>query len=319
MLTLSGHTLHAHQSCPRRLKLESSYRYLPHHPNTLFSTVMRKAIYDISQGRELHPATTTAVNSFVANARHPGLDLAPGLQPYTLAMDYCACIRTILEHVHRSPLPRLCLRPNTPLSDDLAWSYLSFADDSGRLHRYKFVDFISNPSILTELHSWEVFGDLALSGSPMSLHLIAIGRRDGSRRVSPWCRAYRSPAIANVFKFQKKSGGNLTESWKPVWFADNPDSDPEVWVDLMEAEGVVSQVAKTVTVREPDPVHIANFHRDLEEIAGQIRRASESSWSTMPMSRSACDSPYVCPHQSVCYSTDPEKQVETCGLYEKRE
>ena len=316
-MILNGHLLHSYQTCARRHALESLYRYLPHHPNTLLSTVLRRAIYDLSQGRELHPTTTTAVHTFVSNSKHPGLDLPPGLQPYTLAMDCCACIRTILEHFHRTPLPRLCLRPNTPVSDDLEWSYLSFSDQSGSLHRYKFVDSISDPSVLTELHSWEVFGDLAVSSSPMTLHLVSIGRRDGSRRSSPWCRTYRSPAM-NTYKFQKKSGQSLGESWKPMWFADNPNSDPEVWVDLMEADGILDSLVRTVSVRQPDPIHVLNFLRDLKSIAAQMQSQSSIRWFEQPMSRPSCDSPYVCPHQSVCYSTDPEHQIRTCGLYEVR-
>ncbi len=330
-MLLNGHLLSEFKTCSRRFFLQQQYRYLPYYPNTLFAACMRKAIFALSSGKDKHATTTSAINNFISNVKFPGLDLPSSVHPYTLAMDYSATIRNIIEYLSRLPLLTIRLIPNIPVPglEGVSWQFLSVEDESGLLHRWKFVDSINDNTILKELHSWEVFGDLVLGHAPMTLHLINIGRREGSHRISPWCRAYKSPAI-NTYKFQKKLGGNLGEGWKPIYFADNIDNDPEIWVDLMESDNCLdSTLIRHVGVREPQEIHATNFLVDLstivKEIAlycptideGESGGGSKVDPFTLPLTRSACDTPYICPHQPVCYSIDPTAEIKRCGNYER--
>lgn len=322
-MIFTGYLLHLWQTCRRKFLLESIYRRLKWHPQVLFSACLRKAVFDLSSGKDKHQASTSAVNYFISNVKHPGLDGIEGLDTYTLAMDFVATIRTIIEHLSRITLLTLRTKPNVQLSPGLDWSFLSSEDESGVLHRWKFVDYITEDNLVRELHSWELFGDLALSKSPMMLHLISIGRRESSHRISPWCRAYKSPMIANQYRFQKKGGNSLDGSWKPIWFSDNADNDPEVWVDFMLNDGVIesANLVRHVAVKEPNDVHIANFLRDLTTESDQIYRTLgkvRSDPFLLPLSRPACDTPYPCPHQDLCYSVNPSEELVKSGLYERR-
>lgn len=315
-MELNGHALSLFQLCRRKFKLESTYRFLPWSPHTLLSAVLRQAILSLSHSTPLQPTITAAINSFTANCKTPGINVPQGTDTYALAMDYCATIRTILTYLSTTSLPPLHSRTPLQLTPMLTWSFLSLEDANSTLHRFSFPPFINDDSRTKEGHSWELFADLVLGQSPLTLHMISTGRRDGSHLTSPWCRAYRSPAI-NLYRFQKKDGTPLGDNWKPVRFDHN--SDPELWVDSMLSDNIISTLVRTYVIPKPDPIHVANFHGDLTYEIKEIGAVESSSipFHLLPITRPVCDSPYVCPHQSVCYSLHPELEIERCGLYEK--
>jgi hypothetical protein len=323
-VTLTGHLLRIWQSCKRRYFLEAQYRYLPYHPTNLFSACMRKAIFELSSGIPVEQVIQSASNQFISNVKYPGLDLPQGLNTYTIAMDLRATMATILQYLSGLTLLSLHHKAGVQVTqagiEGLTWEFLAGEDESGVLHRWKFTDSLSDDDVLKELHSWEVFGDLVISGSPMTLHLINIGRREGSRRISPWCRAYKSPAI-NLYRFQKKSGNALEGSWKPIWFSDNIDNDPKVWVELMQNDNAIEPLVRHVDVREPAEPHVKNFYRHLKYELALIRLHLDHVKSDpfqLPITRPACDSPYVCPHQEVCYAVSPGKEIEGSVRYERK-
>ena len=231
-------------------------------------------------------------------------------------MDYCSILRTLLTYLNTTVLHHLRAKP-PHLSPNFTWEFLSVEDSSHITHRYILPDFINESSRAKEGHSWELFGDLIFSlPHPFQLHAISIGRRDGARLSTPWCRAFKSSTTSQL-RFQKKSGSPLdSSSWKPFYF--NRETDPELWVERMIGEGVIQDLVRTYTIPEPDKIHVENFHHDLEYELAQIQALdSTSSFADLPITRPVCDSPYVCQHQRVCYSKDPEKEIETCGLYER--
>lgn len=315
-MILNGHLLRIWQTCTRRYRLESKYRYLLMLPNILFSAVMRRAVVELSSGTDPHHVTTRAINTFITQVKQPGIDVPEGIDTYVLAMDYVAAIRTIIEYLTRITLLPLQLSTPTPIRPGLDWNLLATRDETGVLHRWKFVDYINDDAVIKEAHSWEVFGDMAIAEAPMVLHLISIGRREGSHRVSPWCRTYKSPAM-QFYKFRKQAGGPLTDSWKPVWFSENPDNDPAVWVDLMTDDKLFedSGLIQHIDLKQISEVHVKEFYRTLEFMSRQIESVSEVKWYDMPMSRPACDVPYTCPHQPLCYSLDLQKSLRESGLY----
>ncbi len=315
-MLINGYTIHSWQRCKRRYKLEQTYRYKKWAPSVLFSAVMRSAIIALSTGVEKQLVTINTVNNFLKQVREPGLIQAEGIDVYKLAMDYTAMIRTQIEYFSRMSLLTLSKPKQVLISSNVSWSFLSQADESGVLHRWRFVDFINDNSITTDLHSYELFADLALSGMPMTLHMVSIGRRDHDHHVSPWCKAYKSPAM-NMYKFQKKSGSGLSDNWKPIYFADDIDMDPSTWVNQMIEDNIIDNLVQHINITEPSDVHVLNLKRDLNyELMGILSNYTVP-WYELPMSRSACDSPYVCPHQELCFSLNPEAELAGNPLYEK--
>ena len=320
-MQLDGHLLHRWQSGRRRYAIERHYRLRRFHPKVLFSLCMSRAIYALSNSAPLDSTTITAVNRFIANARTPGLDVPRGTNTYTLAMDYCAVIRTVLDYLHRTTLLSLHEKSATVIdpASNLSWRFLAYEDDSGQLHRWSFVDYIDIDEITRQGHSWEVVGDAVVAKAPMTLHLVSIGQVRNNRRNSPWCRAFKSPAIAGMFKFQRRDGTPVTDNWKPIYFADNTASNASAWVDAMLADNAVEPLIRHIPLTEPSPAHAQNFLRDVMYEHAQILASGVESDHfnpmSLPMCRAACDTPYTCPHQNVCY--DLETTLETCGLYDK--
>lgn len=309
-MVINGYTLSQFQRCKRPHTISQTHRLNKWRPQSLLSACLRQGIYLLSNGNGIDKASATAVNNFLSEAKSPGLDVG-GIDTYTLAMDYCAIMRNVLEYLTRITL--VCLRelPDASLSADVKWQFLSHMDDSGVLHRWKFVDYIEDDP-LAELHSWEVFGDIAAAEAPMMLHLISIGQRKGCHQSSPWCKIYSHPKLANIYRFKRK-GGELQGEWKPVWFSDNNKNNPKQWVDLMLRDGATDSLVRHINVNEVTAEHIAGFERDVLAEAKSMQEYSNAKVRDIPLSRYACDHPYVCPHQFFCYNT--KLTLDNAGIY----
>lgn len=303
------------QRCKRTLAIGRTHKLRKWRPQSLLSACMRQAIFQLSNGTDVEKASQTAVNEFMGAAENPGLDLV-GVDTYCLTQDYCAIIRNITEYLSRLTLLTLKEIAPLPLSPDVSWQFLSLRDETGELHRWEFVDYIPE-DILGYLHGWEVFGDIAASECPMTLHLVSIGRRDGNHQHTPWCRIYSHPSLANIFKFQKSKGTKLEGDWKPVWCAANQKNSPKTWVNLMIADNVVSPLVRHVSVKEVSKDSKKLFKRDaLIEAASMAQIIKDKvDPKDLPLSRYACDHPYICPHQMYCYTP---ATLDSAGIYVKR-
>lgn len=325
-LRLSGHLLSLWQRGRRRFAIETAFRYRRWHPQSLFTACMRRAIIQLSNNIPVESAATSACTYLLAQAKSPGMETASGTNTYTLALDFCATIRTLLEYISRTSVLTLTSPKDVVLPNGALWSFLSHADESGALHRFVFTDYLSDDEVYKQMHSWEVIGDIVAAQAPMTLHMFSIGRTHDSRRHAAWCRAYKSPAVANLIRFQKKSGNALQGDWKPIYFADNPANRAEVWVDQMLDDNAAEPLHQHVQVKEPSELHSANVYRDIDYEANQILSAGYGPANPdnisvdpfdLPMCRTQCDSPYLCPHQSVCYSATPSiSALLASGLYD---
>lgn len=322
-MTLNGQLLSSWQRGRRRFAIEQTHRVRKWRPTSLLSSCLRAAIIQLSSGADPNTVSDFAVNRFMSYANTPGLLVLEGTDTYTLAMDLCATIRTIIEYLSRLTLLTITLKPPIRISntDNLSWSFQSHVDESSVLHRWSFVDHINPDLIYKELHSWPVIGDITASSSPMQLHLINIGRTEGSRRASPWCRAYKSPTIHGLFRFRKRSGNGLVGDWKPIYFADNPKSSAQDWVDVMvDDANLPEDLIQHIHVKEPSETHASNFFRDLRYEHQQIVESISLLHDpfSLPMCRNNCDAPYPCPYQDVCYHVEPNiKLLDTLGPYER--
>lgn len=273
-------------------------------------------MFQLSDGVDPVKVASDASLYFMSAAKNPGLDVS-GVDTYTYASDLIACLKNIIEYLSRTTLLHLSHIQPRQLSygSDITWNFMSTIDDSGVLHRWKTVDSIPSDPI-EQLHGWEVFGDMAALEAPMTLHLIAIGRRDGSHQRSPWCKTYAHPTVANTYKFQKVSGDELSgKQWRPVYFAANNKNTPSDWVDWMQRDKAIDPLIQHINVSEVSKYHVSRFYRDVAYEYRSMKEFEKTDIRLIPMSNYACDKPYICPHQSFCYNESVT--LDQIGVYSK--
>ena len=297
-MTLDAAALTSFQHCPRQWILNQSGERHRWRPKTLFLSIFRWAIMELGAGKPLAETSNEACCRFLESAANPGLDVEGGIQPYILAKDFTAILKNSLARVHACKVPPLRPGPRVIITDSLTWACRAFQTENGSLYAWTAVDSL-NPSILArEFHSWYVFGDIAAAGVPMTLNVLEVGRRTGSHQHTAWCRAYRHPAIAKRFAFQKKGGGSLGPGWKPVWFQDSPRNNADTWIEMMERDGV--RALHSIPVSAVSESHRAQFRKQIQ--AESIRMEAAKDWREMPMCRASCDSP-PCTWQPLCYAS----------------
>ena len=299
-MILSGQSLSVAQACPRRFVLEASEPRGRWHPKALFDATFRQALLALSSGKPKEEVASQATTKFRALAKNPGL--ATLSDPWALAQDFCSTLRTLVEALSRLTLPTLKVPEWVPLQEgsngELGWLCGSFADDSGALHRWTSVASLTEDSLAQETHGWPAFGDHCVTRQPTTLHIVEIGSIRAGRRHSPWCKIYKHPAVAGVWQFQRKGGRNLGERWNPVWFHEASAQSPEKWVDQQEKDGLTLIHHFQLKEATPEQQKAALVQIRAE---GQRLAALPKDFHEIPMSRGACDSPYVCPHQWRCY------------------
>lgn len=310
--------LTALQRGDRRYLIESRYRYRKWYPKALFGHVMREAIFHLSQGTAAESCADSATAAFMSAAIDPGLDVS-GINPYPLAQDFCAAIRTILEYLSRTTLMSLHAVPDTVVEYNgtlTPWTFMSPMDDTGALHRWVFVDHLSDDMLYHHSRAWETWADMCVAPSMCWLHMIAVGSTREGRRQSPWSKCYSSPSIANLFKFRRKSG-ELQGNWRTVYFADAKANQANKWVDLMMGEEVPATLVRTVGLPEPRKEERQAFlERDLMTLTERMLDLTDCDPFQLPMCRASCDTPFPCPHEQVCYSKAPSiSALESTGLY----
>ena len=308
-MILSAASLTSFQRCKRRYALERDYRALRWRPRALLELLIRDGIFELSSGAPVDLVSSELCTRYLETAARPGLECLS--DPFTLARDHCAIIQTVLEAVSRMVL--LSLRHSDPVKiKDHQWNPSSWVDESSVLHQWVLVDQWNEDVLHRTIHSWYVFGDCAATQSGLWLHAIEIGSQRGGHQHTPWCRAYKHPAIANKIRFKKVDGSPLEGGWKPAWYQDSDRNNAPTWVDLMEEDRL--DLIHHVSIREPQLFHVKQFEREIETEVAAMQPLG--NWQEAPMSRSACDLPYPCPFQPVCYGA-PGVGVESAGGFEK--
>lgn len=339
MIVIDASQLSRYQLCRRRWLLESQWRFLKWHPKSLFDSCLREAVFRLSSASALEQTISDAQARYLSESANPGLDLLPGADPYQIAGDWCAALSTILTSISRCTLLSLTRIPTTTLGSDYAsWLPLSFADESGTLHRWLTVDSWDADAQARAVHSWLTVGDMAVCDAPMTLHVVVVGSLRNGRRISPWCRAFRHPVIAGRLRFQRPDGKGGWRSlkgdqWEAVWLADMHGQSPEAWVDLMDKDGIISNsLLRHLAIRplseESRRLVLGQIHQEAEAMHKLTEAPTDSEgypssppsagWSRIAMNRGACDGWRPCPHQQACYSPDPTSVVEESGLYQIR-
>jgi hypothetical protein len=308
------------QTCRRRFLLSRKWRSLRWKAKLLFDSCLRQGILDLGNGNSVSETVSGATTRYMNTGANPGLDVS-GQDPYKIALDMCAMLETILTTLGRRPLLHLKPLPSKMISDGLEWVFLAHVDDRGELHRVVTVDRFDDDRLSQEMHSWYVFGEICMARKPMHLHFIEIGQMRDGRRHSPWARAWQHEYIANRIKFQRKGNKALQgDAWKPIFLADSNSHTSSSWVDAMESEGVAETLIHDIDVTVPALDHIKTFVRDVKTEATQMQQWMQAVHNPqmVPMTRSACDVPFACAFQPVCYSPTIDVDVASLGMYKPR-
>jgi hypothetical protein len=306
--TLTASNLTHYQRCQRLHAFEQHWRPVLWRPRSLFTSLLRSAVLQLSSGKPKETVTSEAVASFLEAAAQPGLDM-PG-DTYTIARCWTAILQTVIEAISRLTLLTVTLGP-TVLLDGMQWQCATFADESGALHRWTSVAKLDSDTLTRELHSWHVWGDACAAQMPMTLHVVEVGRYRAGRQHTHWARSFHHPVMAGMHRFQKQDGRKLEGDWRPVWFQDSERNDQVAWVDLMTSQNV--KLMHHLPVKQPSAAHCEEFKKQMQEVAHQMSLPAKDPFDIV-MNRPACDLPWPCPFQIACYSNGKPDLAELGGF-----
>lgn len=297
------------QRCARLHAFHQQWRAAQWRPKALFDHILRNAILGLSNGMPKEKATAEAVTLFLEACAAPGLDHQG--DPYTIGHCWAAIVKTVIEALSRLTLLTVAPGPTVILRDGVQWRCAAFADESGALHRWATVDKLDSDNLTRELHSWYVWGDACAAQTPMTLHVVEVGRYRNGRQHTAWARTFKHPVMSGMWRFQKQDGSKLQGDWKPVWLQDSERNDPVAWVDLMAAQNV--NLIHHLPVKQPSAAHCEEFKSQMVEVAHRMSLPSGDPFDIV-MNRTSCDFPWPCPFQIACYSQGRPNLAELGGF-----
>jgi hypothetical protein len=319
-MILSASSLTDLQSCPRKILLSTDWEILKLRPKQMLDSCLRRGILSITQGGDAAAIAEQFKLEFLQAAANPGMDTPRGAKPYEIAKDHVAMIQTILRAAKRMGLPVLRESPVVPLTSTTDYQPLAFTDGV-MLHRIITVDRWDDAALSRELHSWYTIGDQAVTGLPLTLHVIETGQTRNGRRASPWARGWRHPTLRNAhrIRFLHKDGSTF-KGWTPVWLADERELDAEEWVEAMWREGAVAACWKDIAVASPTMAQrsttLGQLRLEAHHMSVLISERQSNPWSALPMHRGSCDGMVPCGWQEACYRNGTD--VQQSGLYQSK-
>ena len=320
-MILTASTLTDYQSCPRKTLLSTDWEILKLRPKQMLDSCLRRGILAITQGKDAGEVAEGMKAEFLQAAANPGMDTPRGAKPYEIAKDHVAMIQTILRAAKRMELPVLAESPTVQLSSTVEYQPLAFTDGV-MLHRIITVDRWDDAALSRELHGWYTIGDQAVTGLPLTLHVIETGQTRNGRRASPWARGWRHPTLRNAhrIRFLHKDGTGF-KGWTPVWLADERELDAEEWVEAMWKEGAVQAAWKDIAVAPPTLSQrsgtLGQLRLEAHRMSVLISERQSNPWSAIPMHRGSCDGMVPCGWQEACYRESND--VQESGLYRGRD
>jgi len=303
------------QSCHRRFILNHEWRLARFRPKTLFDLLLRRGILQLTKQVNVGEVAADAKAVFLERAADPGLDVI-GRNPYQMSKGWTSLLESVLHGIARTVLPVLHDPPVAKLTSTIDWRFLSWADDTGTLHRWVTCESWDEDTLSRELHSWRTFGDLVMSGCPMVLHAIVLGQNRNGRFLSPWTRTYVHPAMPSLrWRWTKPED----TSWKPLQLVEQSRMDVSEWVDAAWSQGAIQPLMVDQQVELPTESVVRDTKYQIAREASEMAQLIEErrAYTMEPMSRGACDLYSPCHFQSVCHSPEPVDLVQI-GLYVNR-
>jgi hypothetical protein len=313
--TVDAASLIDFQTCRRRYLLNTEWRLARWRPKALFDVLLRRGILELTKQKDVAQVAADSKAIFLQRATNPGLDII-GRDPYQASKGWISLLESVLHGLAKTVLPVLHDPPVAKLTSSIDWRFLSWADDSGTLHRWVTVESWDDETLSREIHSWRTFGDLVMSGCPLILHIIVIGQHKNARFQSPWTRTYVHPAIPTLkWRWTKPED----TAWKPVQLADQHRLDTSEWIDEAWKQGAIQPLLQNQQVDLPSDLVIRDTKYQITREASDMEKLTleRRSYLAEPMSRGACDLYVPCAYQTVCYS-DQVVNISNLGLYVPR-
>jgi len=316
-MELDAASIDAYQRCRRRHVLAADWRYARWRPRSLFASCLRHAAAALAAGTPSDAVATDAVTEFMTAAADPGLDVL-GVDPYRVARDWTAMLETVVLTLGMVGVGRCENVPTASLMPNLTWRFGSQRAADGTLARWVVTDRWDEAALTRELHSWWTMGDVAVARRPMRLRVVELGQSRQGRHTGAWSRAWRHPGLRHLPLRFRLATGKPPKDWKPVWLADLSDVDAADWAEQAWREGATRDLLHEVEVRVPSDATCEDTVRQMVAVAGEMVALAGADWREQPMSRGACDGPFVpCPFAAACY-TENLVSVDSLGLYNRR-
>lgn len=152
-------------------------------------------------------------------------------------------------------------------------------------------------------HSWQVAGECAAYGVPMSVVVVEIGQIRKGRWSNPFTTAYRHP-VSKTLRFRKRDGEEFGSTWEKV-FRETDKATREEWLDAMADDGVL---AESLHVHLVEPVRA----EEIAALAQQKLVRISSTGLPEPEPSQCFNRVHPCPFRSCC--PRGEEPSETLGF-----
>jgi len=274
--------------CPRRRLYELTY--------APYRVPVSKAMADALHAGLSAADAGIAAEKLMSTAANPGLELPPE-NLYSACFHHSKLIEVITQYVlELEPLLSL------PGPIRLPWGEfqpLSFLTNSGDLLRVVICDRWDEQREQMERFSWRTAIDTAITGRPMTIIAIVIGRAEKGFRSSPWTIGYRHPSNKTI-RIKKKGAEEFGSRWDRV-YREQTDEKPLDWLTTMQEDGAFENHAFMFT--EPPPVNAAEVLRQIDKMAADIGAGVHNQ------TRSACFKLRPCPFTPACLTAQSPAQL----------
>jgi hypothetical protein len=230
--------------------------------------------------------------------------------------DYYDSYALALHHATLADILTAHLRPKggsawlVPPDRDEWQSKCYMAPDGMSLRRVILVRDWDEDRMRAECHSWFTLGEMAVYELPMTFYVMVLGQYRLGHRYSAWTRGYTHPRNQSL-KFVKKSRkyNPLTDNWKQVWREDAANISRDKWLDTMQKDGILKDLAIVTNVALPPESRLEQVRRDIQR--AELRMAGITE--TPPKTYSFCYFPFPCCFRRCCWGK-VEKEPDEKGF-----
>lgn len=169
------------------------------------------------------------------------------------------------------------------------WEPSSFLSHTGNyLRQFVLVDRLDALREMEIRNRWDVQGEAAIYGVPVSVMIVVIGQHRNGKWSSPWTTAYQHP-INKGIRFRKRDGEPLGPGWEKVW---RDKEDRGLWYDSLCDDGILEECIHVIEVPVPDPRIVDLARRKME----RIRNGSKPD----PQLSNCYSHIHPCPFRAAC-------------------
>ena len=217
----------------------------------------------------------------------------PRNRPFIGLGEHIAGLADFLVWVSRGENGPWC-RPEDVKVGKSLWESSAFLNASGSgLRQLLVVDSWTEERQLATMHSWQVQGEMAAYGVPMTLLVAVIGKRRDGRWINPFTRGYRHP-VSYELRLQKRDGEPFGPTWEKVW-REKYDGTREEWLDGLTYDGVL---AESLIVH---PIQSLPFDQEIRTVLEAKTLRIQASHELPEVQLSVCDDAlHPCPYRSAC-------------------